>query len=71
MAVIIPLTPSHLHNLDLSPVTELLSETKEPLTYEQKLQFDINYPRGELDTRELSEIPEVRLWFVRLDAVYP
>ena len=71
MAVIIPLTPSHLHNLDLSPVTELLAQTKEPLTYEQKLQFDINYPRGELDTRELSEIPEVRLWFVRLDAVYP
>lgn len=71
MAVIIPLTPSQLHHLDLSPVRELLSQTANPLSYEQQLQFEINYPREELDTRELSEIPQVRLWFVRLDSVYP
>jgi len=34
--------------------------------------FTINYEReDEYDTRELSEFPDVRLWFVRLDAAYP
>ncbi|CAL5322736.1 unnamed protein product [Camellia sinensis] len=34
--------------------------------------FTINYKReDEYDLRELSEIPEIRLWFVRLDAAYP
>lgn len=39
--------------------------------YEQQLQFVIDFERAETDPRELSEIPEIRLWFVRLDAVYP
>lgn len=38
---------------------------------EQLLQFEIDFDRAEDDPRELSEIPEIRLWFVRLDAVYP
>lgn len=34
--------------------------------------FTINYEREDpYDTRELSEFPDVRLWFVRLDASYP
>lgn len=36
-----------------------------------RLQFVIDLPRDPADPRELSEIPEVRLWFVRLDARYP
>jgi hypothetical protein len=39
--------------------------------HEQSLTFDINFQQEEGDPRELSEIPEVRLWFVRLDARYP
>jgi hypothetical protein len=39
--------------------------------HEQSLTFDINFEQEEGDPRELSEIPEVRLWFVRLDARYP
>ena len=39
--------------------------------YEQQLQFKIDFQRGEDDPRELSEIPEIRLWFVRLDTTYP
>lgn len=38
---------------------------------EQQLSFEIDYPREPEDPRELSEIPEVRLWFIRLDSVYP
>ncbi|MFN5873775.1 MAG: CRR6 family NdhI maturation factor, partial [Aphanizomenon sp.] len=32
---------------------------------------EINYEREANDPRELSEIPEVRLWFIRLDSKYP
>ena len=45
--------------------------TKTILEQENQIQFQINFPREETDPRELSEIPEVRLWFVRLDSVYP
>ena len=38
---------------------------------EQQLQFAIDYEREADDPRELSEIPEIRLWFIRLDAAYP
>jgi len=43
----------------------------ELLTSEKKVQFDITFEREATDPRELSEIPEVRLWFIRLDAKYP
>jgi hypothetical protein len=34
--------------------------------------FQIDYkPANFLDPRELSEFPDVRLWFVRLDTEYP
>lgn len=34
--------------------------------------FTINYDREDPnDLRELSELPDIRLWFVRLDASYP
>lgn len=39
--------------------------------HERKIGFQIDYPRDPSDPRELSEIPEIRLWFVRLDAHYP
>lgn len=38
---------------------------------EQQLRFDIDYALEPGDPRELSEIPEVRLWFIRLDSRYP
>ena len=62
-----------IQNLDLSPVQKVLEPLlQEKITqYEQQLRFDINFLRDESDPRELSEIPEVRLWFVRLDACYP
>ncbi len=33
--------------------------------------FDIDFPTEATDPRELSEIPEIRLWFIRLNAQYP
>ncbi|KAL8492921.1 hypothetical protein ACS0TY_024208 [Phlomoides rotata] len=60
--------------LDLSPFhtpTGVISaEAKELL--ERSVGFTINYSReDENDLRELSEFPDIRLWFVRLDVAYP
>lgn len=68
------LTASDIHQLDLSPaksvIEPILKEGKAG-SFEQSMQFVIDYPRDPSDPREISEIPEVRLWFVRLDAAYP
>ncbi|CAN1212331.1 CRR6 family NdhI maturation factor [Tumidithrix helvetica PCC 7403] len=50
---------------------QLASNSDDPAISEPQLRFEILYPRELGDPRELSEIPEVRLWFVRLDAMYP
>lgn len=39
---------------------------------ERSIGFTINYTREDpRDPRELSEYPDIRIWFVRLDATYP
>ncbi|KAI3443930.1 hypothetical protein Pfo_000595 [Paulownia fortunei] len=63
--------------LDLSPfhtATGIISpKSANPKEYlERTIGFTINYSReDEHDPRELSEFPDIRLWFVRLDAMYP
>ncbi len=42
-----------------------------PHQFDLNLTFSIDYPRDPSDPRELSEIPEIRLWFIRADARYP
>lgn len=75
MTITVTLNLDHLNHLDLSPIQvviePLLQEQQALLNAEQQLRFEINYPRESTDPRELSEIPAVRLWFLRLDAHYP
>jgi len=74
MTIAIALTTDHINRLDLSPVYQVLEplQTQSAVaTVEQQIQFQIDFARDSNDPRELSEIPEVRLWFVRLDALYP
>ena len=64
----------HLTALDITPVRKIIDPLLEKnaiASLEQMLSFDIQYPRDPSDPRELSEIPEIRLWFVRLDSIYP
>jgi hypothetical protein len=42
-----------------------------PKKFNLDFNFAIDYHRDPADPRELSEIPEIRLWFLRLDARYP
>ncbi|PZV01358.1 MAG: DUF1817 domain-containing protein [Leptolyngbya sp.] len=74
MAHTITLHESHLQTLDLTPAWEVI----EPLLAEGKvlngelgLRFVVDISRDPTDPRELSELPEVRLWFIRLDTYYP
>ncbi len=74
MTLTIALNSDCINNLDLSPaqavIDKLLSEGA-IFTHEHQLHFELDYPRDPTDPRELSEIPEIRLWFIRLDAQYP
>lgn len=75
MTITITLNSDCVNTLDLSPATtlveNLLEEKSAIASYEQQLQFTIDYAQEPEDPRELSEIPEVRLWFIRLDSYYP
>jgi hypothetical protein len=74
MTIAIALNTDCINNLDLSPALTVISQLLEDgamASHEQQLHFEINYSQEKSDPRELSEIPEVRLWFLRLDARYP
>lgn len=62
-----------LLSLDLSSIVEPIDRwlLTNPQQFDLALRFAIDYPRDPSDPRELSEIAEVRLWFIRLDAHYP
>ena len=74
MTIKLTLDTRAIDNLDLSgakdKIESLLQDGK-LVDYEQQLQLQIEYQREADDPRELSEIPEIRLWYVRLDSVYP
>jgi hypothetical protein len=60
-------------SLDLSPIVTEIDRwlVPNPQPFNLDLKLSIDYPRDPQDPRELSEIPEIRLWFIRVDARYP
>ncbi len=74
MTLTIAIPSKSINSLDLSPATiaidQILAEGNISSS-EQQLRLDIQYDLESGDPRELSEIPEVRLWFIRLDTKYP
>ncbi len=74
MTITMALNAQQINNLDLSPATTTISKLLSEgaiASYEQQLRFDIDYHRDPSDPREFSEIPEIRLWFIGIDATYP
>ncbi|MBD1854950.1 MULTISPECIES: CRR6 family NdhI maturation factor [Leptolyngbya] len=70
--MIIHLTAEQIDTVDLSQAIDRIESLKPNLReHEQSIQFKIDYPLDPSDPREYSEIPEIRLWFIRLDATYP
>jgi hypothetical protein len=70
--MIIHLNAEQIDRVDISPAIAIIDSLKSNIReHEQTLQFKIDYPLEPGDPREYSEVPEVRLWFIRLDAMYP
>jgi hypothetical protein len=72
--LIINLNVRQLETLDLSPVQSVLEnwiQTRTLFEHEQEIQFQIDYPQAPDQAQEFPDIPEVRLWFIRLDSIYP
>lgn len=73
MTVTLTVTEAQINQLDLLAVQAIVERELAPekLANPPILRLIIDYPRAPEDPRELSEIPEIRLWFVRLDVLYP
>ncbi|MGB8699861.1 MAG: CRR6 family NdhI maturation factor [Thermosynechococcaceae cyanobacterium] len=75
MPTVISVNRQHLETLDLSPVQTVLKDWIDAGTlfdHAQDLQFRIDYPQDPNQVQlELPDIPDVRLWFIRLDSEYP
>ncbi len=74
MAHTLKLNADMVYTLDISGAQayiEPLMNKGNLLDPDIRIQFEIDFPREPTDPRELSEIPEIRLWFIRLDALYP
>ncbi|MGB3788449.1 MAG: CRR6 family NdhI maturation factor [Phormidesmis sp.] len=71
----IALSPVHFQTLDLAPAQVVIDAIAPDQTRLRdpkfSFSFEIDFPREASDPRELSEIPEIRLWFIRLDTLYP
>ena len=75
MSTVIYINQACIESLDLTPakiaIEKLLANWDEISEGDRAIQIELVWDREDGDPRELSEISEVRLWFVRLDAIYP
>ncbi|MBW4696681.1 MAG: CRR6 family NdhI maturation factor [Aphanocapsa lilacina HA4352-LM1] len=72
MSTILRIEQSAIDRLDLGAVgTHIEQLAGDPLANARQICFEIDYPLAEADPRELPEVQEVRLFFIRLDARYP
>jgi hypothetical protein len=71
----IAVTPQQIDQLDLTPAIAQFQpwDASDWVNHLQTVQFEIEYPQpaDAEESLELSEIAQVRLWFMRLDTVYP
>lgn len=66
------ISPEQILALDLTPLSSLAEAGVEVLLASAgRLELSLHWPRADDDPRELSEIPEVRLWCLRADALHP
>ncbi|MEB3334560.1 MAG: CRR6 family NdhI maturation factor [Cyanobacteriota bacterium] len=68
----VTVTAAQIQGLDLSPLAEITAlSLPELLPLGGQLELTLRWPTAPEDPRELSEIPEVRLWCLRADAECP
>jgi len=75
MSTTIYINQACIESLDISPakivIEKLLANWDETAEGDRQFKIELIWNKEDGDPRELSEISEVRLWFVRLDATYP
>ena len=75
MSTTIYINQACIESLDISPanivIEKLLANWDETAESDRQFQIELIWNKEDGDPCELSEISEVRLWFVRLDATYP
>ena len=68
----VSITQAQIQGLDLGPLEGWASLPPASLLQAgAQLELVIDWPRADDDPRELSEVPEVRLWSLRADARHP
>jgi hypothetical protein len=68
----LPVPAAAIASLDLSPLAPWAElPAAERIARGAQLELAYHWPRDAEDPRELSEIPEVRLWTLRADALHP
>ena len=68
----VTVSAAQIHALDLSPLAALAAlPLDQLLPLAGQLELQLLWPTDPEDPRELSEIPEVRLWSLRADALCP
>lgn len=68
----VSITQTQIQGLDLGPLEGWTSLPPASLLQAgAQLELVIDWPRADDDPRELSEVPEVRLWSLRADARHP
>jgi hypothetical protein len=69
---LVTVSADQIRSLDLSPLASLAAlPLAERLALSGQVELQLQWPTSAEDPRELSEIPEVRLWCLRADAEQP
>ena len=69
---LLPISADQIRALDTSPLTAWSSLSAARLIeHAGSLQIGFDWHRPQEDPRELSEVPELRLWSLRADALHP
>ena len=70
--LVISVSAEQIRALDLTPLQALRQcSATALLELEDGVALQLDWPRAEDDPRELSEVPECRLWSLRADALCP
>jgi hypothetical protein len=68
----VPISREQIQGLDLSALSPwMVLPVSGLLSHAGTLNLQLDWPTSPDDPRELSEIPEVRLWCLRADAEFP
>ena len=68
----VSISTAAIQALDLRPLENWAALDPASLLHTgARLELQLHWPRADDDPRELSEVPEVRLWSLRADALYP